>query len=92
MAAPHSKTGRAAQVCRPYSVWGKVGERKPKEKRRSGPQAAPPLNVRIPGRGSALLKDGGNTHAAANTQSGQTLLCVVTLGQLVEQGDDDTSA
>ena len=42
-------------------------------------------------RGSALLVDGGNAHAAAEAQGGQAALGLGTLLQLVQQGDDDTS-
>ena len=39
---------------------------------------------------SALLEDGGNAHTAADAQGSQTLLGVVALLHLVQQGDDDT--
>ena len=42
-------------------------------------------------RHSALLEDGGNAHTAADAQGSQTLLGVVALLHLVQQGDDDTS-
>ncbi len=40
----------------------------------------------------ALLEDGSNALAAADAQSSQTLLGVVALLHLVQQGDDDTGA
>ena len=43
-------------------------------------------------RGSALLVDGGNAHAAADAQGGQAALGLGPLLHLVQQGDDDTSA